>query len=142
MQTSWNLNHILESKEEWLKEKEKLNEKIQAYKNLLAQLTINTFKEALEEKIAIDELIEKIYCYPKRFLDLDNQDEEHQNMFKEALQIYEEIVKNSQIFEKFILKNSEDVKKFMKENPYYHRYLSLYLRKKDFQVKNEELFAF
>ncbi len=142
MQTSWNLKHILESKEEWLNVKEKLNEKIQAFENLLEQLTMDTFKEALAEKIAIDELIEKVYCYPKRFLDLDNQDEEHQNMFKEALQIYEEIVKNSQIFEKFILKNSEDVKKFMKENPYYHRYLSLYLRKKDFQVKNEELFAF
>ena len=103
---------------------------------------MDTFKEVLEEKIQIDEQIEKIYCYPKRFLDINNQDKEHQNMFNEALQIYEQIVKLSQFFEKFILENAKDVQTFMAENPYYNRYLSLYLRKREFQVENEELFAF
>lgn len=142
MQTDWNLIHIFPNKEKWIEEKEMLKEKIRKYETHLKQLKLNNFKEVLEEKIQIDEQIEKIYCYPKRFLDLNNQDEEHQNMFNEALQIYEQIVKLSQSFEKFILKNVENVQKFIAENPYYNRYLSLYLRKKEFQVENEELFAF
>lgn len=142
MQTNWNLAHIFQSKEKWFEEKEELKEKIKEHETHLKQLTMDTFKEVLEEKIQIDEQIEKIYCYPKRFLDIDNQDKEHQNMFNEALQIYEKIVKLSQFFEKFILKNIENIQKFVDENPYYNRYLSLYLRKKEFQVENEELFAF
>ena len=142
MQTNWNLMHIFQSKEKWLEEKEELEKKIRKYESHLNKLTMDTFKEVLEEKIQIDEQIEKIYCYPKRFLDINNQDEEHQNMFNETLQIYEQIVEISQIFEKFILENAENIQKFINENPYYNRYLSLYLRKKEFQVENEELFAF
>ena len=130
MQTNWNLTHIFQSKEKWFEEKEELKEKIKEHETHLKQLTMDTFKEVLEEKIQIDEQIEKIYCYPKRFLDIDNQDKEHQNMFNEALRIYEQIVKLSQFFEKFILKNIENIQKFVDENPYYNRYLSLYLRKK------------
>ena len=142
MQTNWNLMHIFQSKEKWLEEKEELEKKIRKYESHLNKLTMDTFKEVLEEKIQIDEQIEKIYCYPKRFLDINNQDEEHQNMFNETLQIYEQIVEISQIFEKFILENAENIQKFINENPYYNRYLSLYLRKKEFQVENKELFAF
>ena len=142
MQTSWNLTHIFLNKEEWFDAKEKLKERIKKYEIHVNQLTIKNFKEILEEKIQIDEQIEKVYCYPKRFLDINNQDEEHQNMFNEALQTYEQIVKLSQSFENFILKNVVSIQKFIDENPYYNRYLSLYLRKKEFQVENEELFAF
>ncbi len=142
MQTNWNLIHIFQNKEEWIEEKEVLKKKIKTHEIHLEKLTMDTFKEVLEEKIQIDEQIEKIYCYPKRFLDINNQDKEHQNMFNEALQIYEQIVKLSQFFEKFILENAKDVQTFMAENPYYNRYLSLYLRKREFQVENEELFAF
>lgn len=142
MKKNWDLTYIFQNKEKWFEEKEILKEKIKIYEDHLKNLTMDTFKEVLEEKIQIDEWIEKIYCYPKRFLDVNNQDKEHQNMFNEALQIYEQIVRLSQFFEKFILKNSKDIQKFIDENPYYTRYLSLYLRKKDYQVKNEELFAF
>ena len=142
MQTSWNLTHIFLNKEEWFDAKEKLKKRIKKYEIHVNQLTIKNFKEILEEKIQIDEQIEKVYCYPKRFLDINNQDEEHQNMFNEALQTYEQIVKLSQSFENFILKNVVSIQKFIDENPYYNRYLSLYLRKKEFQVENEELFAF
>ena len=142
MQTNWNLIHIFQNKEEWIEEKEALKKKIKTHEIHLEKLTMDTFKEVLEEKIQIDEQIEKIYCYPKRFLDINNQDKEHQNMFNEALQIYEQIVKLSQFFEKFILENAKDIQTLMAENPYYNRYLSLYLRKREFQVENEELFAF
>ena len=74
MQTNWNLAHIFQSKEKWFEEKEELKEKIKEHETHLKQLTMDTFKEVLEEKIQIDEQIEKIYCYPKRFLDIDNQD--------------------------------------------------------------------
>ena len=142
MQTSWNLTHIFLNKEEWFDAKEKLKERIKKYEIHVNQLTIKNFKEILEEKIQIDEQIEKVYCYPKRFLDINNQDEEHQNMFNEALQTYEQIVKLSQSFENFILKNVVSIQKIIDENPYYNRYLSLKKKKKEFQVENEELFAF
>ena len=59
MQTSWNLTHIFLNKEEWFDAKEKLKERIKKYEIHVNQLTIKNFKEILEEKIQIDEQIEK-----------------------------------------------------------------------------------
>ena len=141
METNWVLTYIFSDNNKWFEEKEKLKEKLILFEKKLKMLTMDNFKEALEEKILIDEMIEKVYCYPKRFLDINNQDKEHQNMFHEALQIYEQIIKLSSVFEKFILANSKDVQNFVQKNNYYERYLSMYLRKKDNQVENRELFA-
>ena len=55
MQTNWNLIHIFQNKEEWIEEKEVLKKKIKTHEIHLEKLTMDTFKEVLEEKIQIDE---------------------------------------------------------------------------------------
>ena len=64
MKKNWDLTYIFQNKEKWFEEKEILKEKIKIYEDHLKNLTMDTFKEFLEEKIQIDEWIEKIYCYP------------------------------------------------------------------------------
>ena len=138
----WNVSYLCESKEKWQELGTKLAQKIEDLKNCFLKIeTVNDMKDFIETKIEMDQLIEQIYCYPKRFLDLNSQDEEAKTMFHKALSYYEETEKVDALFKKFILENSELVNKFLSKFPYFKRYIELIYQMSEHQVQNEEAYV-
>lgn len=138
----WNLSYLCESKEKWQELGTKLAQKIEDLKNYVSKMeTVNDMKDFIETKIEMDQLIEQIYCYPKRLLDLNSQDEEAKAMFHKALSYYEETEKANVLFKKIILENSELVNEFVSKFPYFKRYIELIYRMSEHQVQNEEAYV-
>lgn len=138
----WNLSYLCESKEKWQELGTKLAQKIEDLKNYVSKMeTVNDMKDFIETKIEMDQLIEQIYCYPKRLLDLNSQDEEAKAMFHKALSYYEETEKANVLFKKIILENSELVNEFLLKFPYFKRYIELIYRMSEHQVQNEEAYV-
>lgn len=139
MKTSWDLTHFYKNKEEWTISIESLKEEIKKYKEIVNKIDqdINKWKVALEQKIKVDKEIEKAYCYPKRFVDLNNQDEEHQEMVEIAWKIYEEIQKVSQDFIKKISQQENSEKEFVNAYPYYKRYIEIIKKEHNSYLQKE-----
>ncbi len=134
MKINWDLTHLYKNDDEWNYSCDELIKKLK----ILEENTdvfiknIDTFHEFINLKIEVDELIEKIYCYPKRNLDIDLTLDKYNNMFQKALELYSRIQKINSAFENQIITNSDLVKVYLgnpKLNKYY-RYIHLILRKK------------
>lgn len=140
MKTKWDLTHIFLNTEEWEQGKKDLEQAILEWKQLIDKMSFDTesLMEAIKHKIKVDALIEKVYCYPKRFLDLDNQDTEKLGMFEIAKTLYSEILELTEKFTNRILENSSLVAAFLKENPYYQRYIEV-IKKNALESSNEVL---
>lgn len=139
---NWNLDYLCEGKNAWQELSAKLVETIENLKSCLTKIeTVNDIKEAIEIKIEMDQLIEKIYCYPKRLLDLNNQNEEAKSMFKEALTYYEETEKVTILFKRVILENSTLVNDFLLAFPYFERYIELIRQMSEHQAQNEDVYV-
>ncbi|MCI9233667.1 MAG: oligoendopeptidase F family protein [Bacilli bacterium] len=139
---NWDLGYLCESKEKWQELGTKLSKRIEELKNHFSKMeTANDIKDFIEIKIEMEQLIEQIYCYPKRLLDLNSQDEEAKTMFHKALSYYEETEKANVLFKKIILENSELVNEFLSKFPYFKRYIELIYQMGDHQVQNEEAYV-
>ncbi len=139
MKTSWDLTHLFLSKMEWDIAKENLIHKTKQFEQEMPTFCENfeAFESGLKQKIKIDYEIERVYCYPKRFTDLNALDEEHQAMTREAWSIYETILKLTKDFTFLLQNNRVFVDKFCVNNPYYDRYIKILLRNGNYTLSRE-----
>lgn len=95
--------------------------------------------EFINEYIKINEEIEVIYCYPKRNLDIDLNNNKYGEMFKEALELYQKILKLINNFENKLLDNYEIVSEYLKDERclLHKRYIYLILRRKEHILKDK-----
>lgn len=140
MKTSWDLTHIFKTKEEWEIAKEDLIKKISIFKKMLKKMLKNeeNIKEIIEQKIKLDQKIEALYCYPKRYTDLNLEDKEHKSMQETAWNIYEEIIKLENELISTLNENQNLVQNFTKKYPYYKRYIRI-IQKEQLPPPNKEL---
>lgn len=126
MEYKWNLYKIYESDEAWSKGKDELLSKIDEFEGLVSTLVDSKedFLKVTKMHILVNELIERVYCYPRRFLDLDINDKKHKDMFDEALNIYSRIVSLSSKFSSIAIDNKDKVLAYLedKEISFYKRY--------------------
>lgn len=127
MNTKWDLTKIYQKKEEWEQEKRVLEKEIDEWEAMIPQMldAEENLTQALKKKITIDSLIEKIYCYPRRFLDLNSEDEEKKSMFEIAKSLYGKILKLTEIFSSTILKNEKEIDAWLRKNPHFKRYIEI-----------------
>ena len=140
MKTSWDLTHIFKTKEEWEIAKEDLIKKISIFKKMLKKMLKNeeNIKEIIEQKIKLDQKIEALYCYPKRYTDLNLEDKEHKSMQETAWNIYEEIIKLENELISTLNENQNLVQSFTKKYPYYKRYIRI-IQKEQLPPTNKDL---
>jgi len=140
MQMKWDLTKIYKTKEEWEAEKKLLEKEIEIWSKKLENMFESeiTLKETIDLKIKIDTLIEKIYCYPRRFLDLNSEDNEKQSMFEIAKNIYGKILKLTELFYENILKQDQKVEEWVEKNPFYKRYIEI-IRTTTLDTQNNEI---
>ena len=140
METKWSLTHLYKTDEDWQIDYALLSSKIE---NLAKTITTcieskANFQKYLEEKIEVDMLIEKVYCYPRRHLDLDSTLELYKSMFDKALNLYGKIVELNAQFENIVITNEDTVNDYLTsaELHKYYRYISLILRRKEHIVSD------
>lgn len=139
---NWDLSYLCEGKEEWQKLGTVLSKKIEFLKNVLTKInSAYDIKTAIDAKIEMDQFIERVYCYPKRLLDLNSHDREAKAMFDEALFYYGETEKVSVLLKKVFLEKAELVDDFLSEFPYFKRYIELIRQMDSHQVKNEDTYV-
>lgn len=135
MKIDWDFTHLYGDDKAWKKEYDILSSKIQNLESLSYYFLDNeqNFFNYLKHKIEIDLLIEKVYCYPKRHLDIDSKLDQYKEMLEDALTLYSTIQKQNHHFENKIIENDKLVKKYLsnKNLQHYHRYIELILRRKD-----------
>lgn len=140
--TSWNLKHLCENNEKWQELGNQLEKKIEMLKTCLSNTqTVADIKLCIETKIEMDKLMEQIYCYPRRLLDLDNQNNDAKAMFEKAFSYYEETEKIKVLFEKMIVEKKSLVDEFLLSFPHFKRYVELIWQMNEHQVSNEEAYV-
>lgn len=141
METKWNLKHLYENDKAWEVD-------INILKECLIELTSKeqvafenevNFLKFLEYNFKTYELIEKLYLYPKRSLDICVTDEVKKEQFKVIANLYNEYLKITNAFENELLLNQSLVNKYL-ANPsleHYTRYIYLILRNKEHLISRE-----
>ncbi len=82
MRTEWNLKCLYEDEKSWEKDYnfcEKMIQKLDLLKNEFID-NIKKFREFITLKISIIVLIEKLYCYSRRHLDIDSTLQEYSKL--------------------------------------------------------------
>ena len=93
MEVVWNLSHLYDSRDEWKKDTlklEKLIKDLSGLDILESQVSLNSFFRQLNDCY---DLVEKVYLYPKRILDLDNTDDDAKEMNKFSIELYNAYLK-------------------------------------------------
>lgn len=129
MEKVWDLSHLYTSRDEWKESSLKLEEKISELDGLdilEAKTVLVNFLRQLNDCYA---LVERVYLYPKRILDLDNTDDEAKEMMNRAIELYNAYLKYENHYKKILVENKTLVDDFIKPGDYWYRYLYLILRK-------------
>jgi len=143
MNYNWDLTKIFKNKLEWEEAKGHLKEDMTLFAKSLSNMfsSEENFLQILHLKISIDYQIECLYCYPKRFLDLNREDEEHSIMMREAWSIYEEILNLWEEFLSSLKEQTDFLTNFQKHHSYYFRYLQLLTHKNSTDLFSDILFV-
>jgi len=126
----WDLTKIFPDSEIWNQKVKELEGKIGEWEASINAMdkSIDNLKASIQMKIIIDNLIEQIYCYPKRYLDLNNQNKEMIELFEIAKSLYSKILKLTETFVKKLTKEKKLLNQFLKSNAYYQRYIETLLK--------------
>jgi len=137
----WDLTHLYKNYEEWKKDYKSLENKIEKLSNSNEFIKdLYSFEEYIDQKIKCDMLIEKVYCFAKRHLDINSNLKEYKIMLDNALTLYEKIQTMNNYFETAVLINSQKIIEYIetKRLNKYKRYLNLILRRKDHIIFDED----
>lgn len=129
MVIEWNKYKIFKSDEEWNYAKDRLNDNIAKLEGMLDTFDNDpkSFKEFTELKILVYKSIEEVYCYPRRFIDIDINDLAHKEMFNQALEIYNRIVALTNKYEELIKLDQDKICEYLThpDLSYYKRYYEI-----------------
>lgn len=142
MKVEWDFTHLYSSDKDWNEDFENLKNKIENLNHLLNDClnTSDNLFYFISLKLECDELVEKLYCYAKRHLDVNSILQDYKQKLEDALSLYSEIQKTNTIFENKIIQNSKVVLEYLNENQFkdYVRYFSSILRRSQHIALNEE----
>ena len=140
MRYNWNLS-LLCNDDIWKEKYDELAKNINNINNKIEKFldNIDSFLEFINEYIKINEEIEVIYCYPRRNLDIDLNNEKYKEMFNKALELYQKILKIINNFENKLMDNYEIVNEYLKNEKclFHKRYITLILRRKKHILKDK-----
>ena len=140
MKYNWDLS-LLCNDDIWKEKYTELNKNINKVNNKIESFldNVDSFLKFINEYIKVNEEIEVIYCYPRRNLDIDLNNEKYKEMFNEALELYQKILKLINDFENKLMDNYEIVNEYLEDEKclFHKRYISLILRRKKHILKDE-----
>ena len=140
MRYTWDLS-LLCTDGVWKDKYDKLNEMVDLANNKLENFldNVDLFLDFIHDYIRINEEIEVIYCYPRRNLDIDLNNEKYKEMFKCALDLYQKILLLISDFENKLMDNCDIVYEYLKDKRClkHKRYIGLILRRSKHILKDK-----
>lgn len=134
MKTEWDLTHLYRDNEAWETDVLKLEECLKK----LEKPDFTNYQEMngyLQELMDAYTIMERVYCYPKRCLDLNNEDDERNRMMKKAIELYNHYLKILNDVENLIVTIPRG------ENGYWKRFVDLIWKRKNHILENSDVFA-
>lgn len=125
----WNLTHLYETREDWDKDLLKLKKKIESLKEINVLASKETLINFLRDLSDCYELVERVYIYPRRLLDLNNEDKIASEMFNKAVDAYNAYLVVENYYKKVFVENKKIVHDYIKTSDYWYRYMEIILRK-------------
>lgn len=141
MKFEWDLTHLCKNEEEAIslekEEKARLDEFLSIYESALD--SEDTFQEVLEKHLKIGEIIERVYCYYKRHVDLNRNNRIMVDHFNRAVSLYQETEKVKQKYIDFLYEKQELVGKFLtsKKLSSHTLYIERLLERKESEISQE-----
>lgn len=131
MKANWDLTHLYISQEDWNKDFKILSNKIEDFNIINFEVNVESIILILNKISELDILVEKLYCYQKRMVDLDIDNKDAKEKVNEALDLYSKIIDIHTKFESFINSNSNEVMELLANDKLsnYDRYIRLIIRK-------------
>lgn len=141
MKTEWDYTHLYHGLDEWEKDYEIVDKKLN---QLSAKLKLEIFDcthfiSIIQDKFKIEALVEKLYCYGKRHVDQDSTNEEMITLYKRAWEQYAIFTKLQFKMESLVSKHAEEIQKWMMEPEvsHYQTYLESIFSQKKHAVSEE-----
>ena len=140
MKINWDLKHLYKNIKHWETDLEKLKIDLIKLEKLTHDYLNNAsnFFSFIDFKIEVYILIEKLYCYMNRHLDLDSTLSDYRKKLDFVIELYNEYQSIDNKFENDIIDNSQIITKFLEnqKTDKYNRYLRSILRRKEHIIKN------
>lgn len=134
MKNSWDLTHLYKNDDIWFKDYAFLKKKMKNLSDELKSIQIDA--KDLDYFIVLKSdcqiLIEKLYCYARRHLDINYVLLNYKEMLQKALDLHNQFQIINGKFEKVVIDNSDLIKTLLKSNKLnrYTRYFNMILRRK------------
>lgn len=136
MKTNWDLTHLFKNVALAEKAEKELNKKIETFLNEYKRCldNIDDFTQILNLNLEINELLERVYCYYKRHIDINSQDSFMKEKFNGALEILEKVDRCNQTYYGILYENEDLARKFIEnENlEFYNLYFERIFDKKQY----------
>lgn len=115
MRVTWDLTHFFKTEEEALKLEDKINVLLNSFLDKMDSFFLDdeAFLEGIESSLKINEYLEQVYCYYKRHIDLNQNDDHMKNNFNRAISLYQKIDSINKTFHNKISIEQEKIKKFL-----------------------------
>lgn len=139
MEVVWNLGHLYKTQEEWNNDSLKITSLIDNLEGkdiLSSKDALTNFLRKLNDCY---ELIERVYLYPKRILDLNSASKQAKEMMNKAIELYNAYLKVENYYKKVLVHNKDNVHKLIGKADYWYRYLYIILRKGNYIASDEVL---
>lgn len=134
MKTNWDLTHLYKDINEYKNDYDSLLNNAEELKNRIDNFldSEESFLNFLRLKFESELLVEKLYCYAKRHIDIDSTLNNYKEMMQEVLNIHNSIQGINNKFENILIDNEKYVNELLEDNrlKHYKRYIHLILRKK------------
>lgn len=142
MKTSWDLTHLFKDVSLALEAEEELNKKIDTFLNEyeICLKNIDDFIEVLKLNLEINELLERVYCYYKRHIDINSKDSNMKENFNRALELLDQVDKCNQNYYAILYENEILVRQFMEDEKlkFYSLYFERIFDKKEYVIDSNK----
>lgn len=142
MKTNWDLTHLYKDINDYKNDYDSLLKNVEELKDVIANFlnSKESFLNFLTLKFESELLVEKLYCYAKRHIDIDSTLNNYKEMMQEVLSIHNSIQSINNKFENMLIDNEKCANKLLEDDKlkHYKRYIYLILRKKQHILDDED----
>ncbi len=140
MKKRWDLSHLYKSTNAWRKDKKILEEKMNSLKDALeSEFKVEKLPLYLRALFDAYELMEPVYCYPRRILDIKDNHEEAGEMMKEALALFDVYLELENKIKKETIAHREDIDLKDEDFSYWSIWIKQLLKKADHVSSDAEI---
>lgn len=141
MSYTWDLTHLCSNNNKWYQDIDDLKDTLTLLEEKIKDgyKDSSSFIDLLKMMIDTYSLIEKLYCYKRRCLDLDGSNEDNKKDMSAIMSEYAKYQHINNSFEQMVVDHKDEISELLKQddNAYYQRYIELIFRKSEHIIEGD-----